>query len=110
MLFDSVFFGARVKAFRKAAKMTQAELGAALGVGNTAIANLESGKYNPSLDVLFGLTEVFKVTLAELVGETEAVAKAFQPWIMNLLPDLETLDKRGQESVKALVRGLKNKV
>ena len=44
--------GDRIKAYRKAAKLTQTELGAAAGIRKSAVSMIESGKSEPSLKVL----------------------------------------------------------
>lgn len=42
--------GDRIKAYRKAAKLTQTELGAAAGIRKSAVSMIESGKSEPSLN------------------------------------------------------------
>jgi putative transcriptional regulator len=43
--------------------MTQADLGAQIGVTRQTIAAIEQGKYSPSLETAFRIAEVFKVPL-----------------------------------------------
>ncbi len=40
-------------------EMTQGELGERVGVTRQTIASIEAGKYAPSLEVAFGIAEVF---------------------------------------------------
>ncbi|MBK8197695.1 MAG: helix-turn-helix transcriptional regulator [Acidobacteria bacterium] len=46
-----------------AGEMTQADLGAQIGVTRQTIAAIEQGKYSPSLETAFRIAEVFKVPL-----------------------------------------------
>jgi len=55
----------RKKRFEKN-EMTQQELAKALGVTRQTIAAIESGKYSPSLEIAFCLTDVFETPLDEL--------------------------------------------
>lgn len=47
-------------------EMTQQELAKALGVTRQTIAAIEAGKYSPSLEVAFCLTDIFETSLDEL--------------------------------------------
>jgi len=55
----------RKKRFEKD-EMTQQELAKALGVTRQTIAAIEAGKYSPSLEVAFCLTDIFETSLDEL--------------------------------------------
>jgi len=55
----------RKKRFEKD-EMTQKELAKALGVTRQTIAAIEAGKYSPSLEVAFCLTDIFETALDEL--------------------------------------------
>jgi putative transcriptional regulator len=49
-----------VRALRFAAgEMTQAELGARIGVTRQTVAAIEAGKYSPTLECAFRIAEVF---------------------------------------------------
>lgn len=47
-------------------EMTQQELAKLLGVTRQTIAAIEAGKYSPSLEVAFCLTDIFDSSLDEL--------------------------------------------
>lgn len=51
----------RLKQIRKNKGMTQAELGEFLGVTKQAIANVECGKNNPSIDMIYRLIEILSI-------------------------------------------------
>ena len=61
-------FKHRLKELRKEYNMKQKDLGAAIGMGATAIANYESGKNQPSISVLHALADVFHVSMDYLIG------------------------------------------
>lgn len=47
-------------------EMTQAELGAKIGVTRQTIAAIEQGKYSPSLEAAFRIAHVFEKPLEEV--------------------------------------------
>jgi len=49
-----------------ASEMTQAELGARIGVTRQTISAIEAGKYSPSLESAFRIAEVFGKPLDEV--------------------------------------------
>lgn len=51
-----------------AGEMTQAELGARIGVTRQTIAAIEAGKYSPTLEAAFLIAEVFGKRLDEVFG------------------------------------------
>lgn len=55
-----------------AGEMTQADLGAQIGVTRQTIAAIEQGKYSPSLETAFRIAEVFKVPLERVFYWVEA--------------------------------------
>jgi putative transcriptional regulator len=46
-------------------EMSQAELGAKIGVTRQTIAAIESGKYSPSLEAAFKIADVFGVKITD---------------------------------------------
>lgn len=47
-------------------EMTQADLGAAIGVTRQTVAAIEQGKYSPTLETAFLIADVFGVPLDEV--------------------------------------------
>src|SRR5918997_3053996 len=60
---------ANVRARRLQAGMTLADLAAASGLGKSTLAQLESGKANPSVETLWAIAAALKVPFARIVEE-----------------------------------------
>ena len=54
-----------------AGEMTQAELGEKNGVTRQTVAAIEQGKYSPTLETAFRISDVFGVRLDEVFGWDE---------------------------------------
>ena len=63
-------FGARVKALRKQAGLTQAEVAAKLGIVPQSVTNYESGKIEPSIRNLISLAAVLGTSTDYLLGRS----------------------------------------
>ena len=61
---------ANVRALRMEAEMTLAELAAAAGLGKSTLAQLESGKGNPSVETLWAIAAALQVPFARIVEES----------------------------------------
>jgi transcriptional regulator with XRE-family HTH domain len=64
-----------VRALRMQADMTLAELAAAAGLGKSTLAQLESGKANPSVETLWAIAAALKVPFARIVEEVRPSLK-----------------------------------
>ncbi len=56
----------RLEELRRKAGVTQEDLADKLEVSRQTIGSLESGRYNPSIQLAFKLARFFKVTIEEL--------------------------------------------
>ncbi len=61
-------FPKRLRALRKDKKLTQTELGEAMGVQQATIAKWESGERTPFIEYFIGLAKYFNVSIDFLVG------------------------------------------
>ncbi|HET8655019.1 MAG TPA: helix-turn-helix domain-containing protein [Longimicrobiaceae bacterium] len=61
--------GEKIKARRKALGLSQGELAERSGINPTHLSRLETGKYQPSVDVLKKLVEVLQVSADYLLQE-----------------------------------------
>jgi transcriptional regulator with XRE-family HTH domain len=58
-----------IRALRRDAGLTLAELASASGLGKSTLAQLESGRANPSVETLWAIAAALKVPFAQLVEE-----------------------------------------
>ena len=56
----------KIQELRKQNKVTQEELGAALGVTRQTIISLENGKYNASLQLAFKIARFFEQSIEDI--------------------------------------------
>ena len=55
-----------VRTLREGAGLSQAALGAELGVSRQTINSIETGKYDPSLPLAFAIARRFQTTIEEI--------------------------------------------
>lgn len=56
----------RIKALRIEKKLTQEQLSQLVGVSRQSIVAIETGKYNPSLELAFKIARVFQLTIEDV--------------------------------------------
>ena len=61
--------GEKIKAYRESKKMTQNEIAEILGVKATTISKYEAGTLNPNIESLKKISELFEVSVDELIKE-----------------------------------------
>ncbi|MGN1194812.1 MAG: helix-turn-helix domain-containing protein [Acutalibacteraceae bacterium] len=61
--------------YRKLHGMTQAELAECISYSNKSVSKWERGEGTPDIYVLLTISEIYGVTLSELVGQTEQSKK-----------------------------------
>lgn len=65
---------ARIKAIRKAAKLTQEEFGARIGIKQNSVAQIESGRRNPSSQLILSICREFGISRTWLeTGEGDKI-------------------------------------
>jgi transcriptional regulator with XRE-family HTH domain len=67
-------FGDRVKALRENLGLSQEALALRAAINRTYIASLETGRRNPSLDLMARLAAALEVNLGDLVDGLQAVS------------------------------------
>ncbi|WP_242359323.1 XRE family transcriptional regulator [Lactococcus petauri] len=67
----NMYVGAKIKSFRKNAKLNQQELAKKIGVGKTTISNYEVGIRSPKKAQLIKLAELFKVSIDDFFPTTD---------------------------------------
>jgi len=66
--------GQRVRAMRELHSLTQSELGSAVGISRSSVANIETGRQTVPLALLAALAQHFGVGVSVLVGEADLPA------------------------------------
>lgn len=56
----------KIKELRSAANLTQEELAKRVGVRRETIVFLEQGKYNPSLQLAYSISQIFKMPIEKI--------------------------------------------
>lgn len=56
----------RIRTLRKERAMTQEELSRRVGVSRQSIIAIETGKYNPSLELAYKIAKVFNLTIEDV--------------------------------------------
>ena len=59
----------RIKATRKAMRLSQKELASLVGTDQAHISRIENGEVTPSTDILTRITHKLDMTLPQLIGE-----------------------------------------
>ncbi len=99
--------GRRIKELRKAKKLSQEDLAERAGISTPYVSQIERGKENPTLDLLFKLTDALKVSLSEMCDfESEGMSqKQIEQAIRELLRSADPERSRiALKVVKALLR------
>lgn len=104
---DTQKIGKFLKSLRTQHNMTQEQLGEKLGVTNKTISRWETGNYLPSIDCLKLLSELYQVSINEILsGETleaDEFKAAAEENITLALKQREKEDKRFENIMTVLV-------
>ena len=92
-----------LKKLRKARGMTAKQLAAACGLTDAAISMMETGRRNPSYEVMLKLCEALDCSLADLVGEKGLEDLGFSVFERMLIEKYRTLDAIGKKAVEAVL-------
>ena len=93
-----------LKRLRKKRGWSQTQLAEQIGSHLSHINRIETGKYNPSLDVVQKLATVFDVTIDYLVSDTDEDFKEVRIEDKNLMERIKLIDSLEQDDKTALIR------
>ena len=80
-----------------------------IGVSKAHVFNLEKGTTrNPSMELVLKLADLFRVRVADLVGENPGAAEEPAEMVA-MFRDLKKLEPRDRETIKLLMEQLKNR-
>jgi transcriptional regulator with XRE-family HTH domain len=108
-MVDRVFRGDRLKIMRESRGLSQNDLERAVGVSNVQISRYESGKSEPSLDIVAKFAKSLDVTADYLLGmvdipEEHLKPQDLSPTELRLLDAFRRGDLRDAMSLLALAR------
>lgn len=103
-------FPERLKSLRTDRGISQIKLAKYFNYGSTAIANYESGRNEPSFDVLIKIADYFGVSVDYLLGREDKpmIYRNISLEEEDLLKDFRKLNKELQISISELVKKIKN--
>ena len=102
-------FGAKLHKLRIAKAMSLQDVADEVGISKAHVWNLEKGlSENPSMELLLKLADLFRVRVADLVGENPA-AKDEAPEMVAMFRDLKQLDDRDRETIQMLMEQMKRR-
>ena len=100
-------FGSKLHELRIARGMSLQAVADAVGISKAHIWNLEKGQSdNPSVELAMKLADLFRVRLADLVGENPN-AKDEAPEMVAMFRELKKLDERDRETIQVLMDQLR---
>lgn len=99
--------GARLRDLRVRKNLSLQDVADKVGASKAHIWNLEKGTSdNPSMELLVGLADLFKVGIADLVGEDPS-SEQEAPEMIALYRNLKQLDDRDLETIRVLTEQLR---
>lgn len=93
-----------LKVLRKKKGWSQTRLAEQIGSHLSHINRIETGKYNPSLDVVQKLANVFDVTIDYLISDTDEDFKEVRIEDKELMERVKLIDSLDTEDRTALIR------
>ena len=80
-MFDENLFATRIRELRVQRGISQAELGAVLGMTKPAISDLERGRRTTTIEKIAQLADYFNVTLDYLTGKSDTSLMPVNDWL-----------------------------
>lgn len=93
-----------LKLLRKKKGWSQTQLAEQIGSHLSHINRIETGKYNPSLDVVQKLASVFDVSIDYLISDTDEEFKEVRIEDKELMEKVKLIDSLDAEDRTALIR------
>lgn len=87
--------GEKIKSYRESKNMTQNEIANILGVKSATVSKYESGTLEPNIEALKKLSELFEVTIDELLNDKEDEFDISKINILNMLREQKDMKLKG---------------
>ena len=101
-----VLVGSRIRLLRKRRKMSQAELGKALGVTFQQIQKYEQGISRMACATAIQIGKILKIDLNELLGVKGVAKQAINPAAYELALELQKLSPKTRAALLKIARAL----
>lgn len=86
-----------IKVIRLRKGLTQADVAAALGVSSVVYSRYETGKRQPSIDMLIQMADIFGVTVDFLLGRQDIEDSTLSDYELQLLIASRKADERAKQ-------------
>lgn len=102
-------FASKLHDLRVANKKSLQEVATAVGISKAHVFNLEKGiTANPSMDLVVKLAKLFRVRVADLVGENPEADDQPREMVA-MFRDLKSLDEGDRETIRMLMETMKKR-
>lgn len=102
-------FARKLHDLRLASRLSLQDVASKIGVTKAHIWNLEKGiTANPSMDLVVKLAELFRVRVADLVGENPG-AEDEPAEMVAMFRDLKQLEGRDRDTIRMLMEQMKKR-
>jgi transcriptional regulator with XRE-family HTH domain len=103
----SMSFGQRLHRLRIARSLSLQDVATATGISKAHVWNLEKGiSDNPSVELAIKLADLFRVRVADLIGENPSSAEE-EPEMVAMFRDLKQLEPRDRDTIRVLMEQLR---
>ena len=100
-------FARRLHVLRTANRLSLQDVADKVGISKAHVWNLEKGlSDNPSMELVVKLADLFRVRVADLVGENP-LAGDEEPEMVAMFRDLKKLEPRDRETIRVLMEQLR---
>ena len=99
-----------IKDIRMQKGLTQSEVASALGVSSVVYSRYENGKWQPSIDTLIQMADIFGVTVDYLLGRQDIEDSTLSEYELHLLIASRNADERAKQDAlnMLLAHAIKN--
>ena len=100
-------FARKLHDLRVAKRLSLQDVATAVGISKAHVFNLEKGlTANPSMDLVLKLADLFRVRVADLVGENPE-GEDQPPEMVAMYRDLTKLDDRDREMIRLMMESMR---
>ena len=102
-------FARKLHHLRHARRLSLQHVATAVGISKAHVFNLEKGiTANPSMELVVKLAELFRVRVADLVGEGPDASEEPAEMVA-MFRDLKSMDKDDRETIQMMMETLKKR-